>query len=80
MDEENQILMEKLKQVKLPVNHNDDRLTNAPGSASQREQKKMFMITEDTYFKCQRLAEQMQAYKQFLMFLQQREGLNADEL
>jgi hypothetical protein len=40
----------------------------------------MFMITEDTYFKCQRLAEQMQAYKQFLMFLQQRESLNADEL
>jgi hypothetical protein len=39
IDEENEVLVEKLKQVKLPeINPmSDDRSTNPPGSATQRE-------------------------------------------
>ena len=70
-----------MKKVKLPKNVSlEDRVSSSIDSVTQREKKKMILITEDTYFKCLRLAEQMQAYKQFMSFLQQRETLNPDDL
>jgi hypothetical protein len=58
--------------VNLPEKTVEERTHNPMETQSQRDKKKTVLITEDTYFKCLRLSEQMLAYKQFLSFMQQR--------